>query len=94
MVQICLWVMGDMTESQWRADQAALFLLRPPALHTGHNAETRVAPPWRTTKVPPLTMQQLHPRNMAQMKEQIKTPEKIQVSNEEIANLSLQNAMF
>ena len=27
-------------------------------------------------------------RNMAQMKEQIKTPEKIQLSDEEIANLS------
>ena len=31
-------------------------------------------------------------KNMAQMKEQIKTPEKIQLSDEEIANLS--NAEF
>ena len=48
-----------------------------------------VAPPWWTPKALPLTTQEAHQdKKMAQMKEEIKAPEKVQRSDEEIANLS------
>ena len=43
---ICLWVVGEVTESQPRAKQAALFLLGPLLYIQHHNAATWVAPPW------------------------------------------------
>ena len=52
---ICLWVAEEVTESQQRAEQAALFPLRPLPHIQGHNAVTWVAPPWWTPKAPPLT---------------------------------------
>ena len=39
---ICLWVAEEVTESQLRAEQAALFPLRP----LPYNAATWVAMPW------------------------------------------------
>ena len=62
-----------------------LFTL-PYRLH--HKAEKRVAPPWQIPKAPPPynitgVLRQI---NMAQIKEQIKIPDK-ELSNEEIANL-------
>ena len=47
--------------------------------------------PWRIPKALNLTMKQAHRDkkiDIAQMKEQIKAPEKIQLSDEEIAKLS------
>ena len=52
-----------------------------------HNVAKRVAPPWWIPKAPYYVTGMLRQRNMAQMKEQIKTPEK-ELSNEKIANLS------
>ena len=69
-----LWVAVEVTESQQRAEQEALFPLGP-LLNKYHNAATWVAPSWRQ-------------KNMVQMKEQTKAPEKIQLSNEEIDNIS------
>ena len=69
-----------MTENRQRAEQAALLPLGP-LPHVQHHTEPTWAAPlcnWATeTK-----------KKMAQIKEQIKAPEKIQLSNEEIANLS------
>ena len=75
-------------QSRARAKQAALFSLTPPP---------HIAPQDSTVGCPALVNTKgsthynvtavLTPRNMAQMKEQIKTPEK-ELSNKEIANLS------
>ena len=53
-----------------------------------YNTDKWVAPPWRIPKAPPPynTTGAPRQRNMAQMKEQIKTPEK-ELSNEETDNL-------
>ena len=56
-----------------------------------HSTATSFTQPWWTPKVPPLYVTGVwrpKKKKMAQMKEQIKAPEKIQLSNEEIANLS------
>ena len=52
---ISLWVAGEVTESLPRAEQAALFPLRPLPHIQHHNAETWVAPPWQIPKALPLT---------------------------------------
>ena len=52
---ICLWVAKEVTESQLRAEQAALFPLRPLPHIQHHNAVMLIAPPWRIPKAPPLT---------------------------------------
>ena len=43
---ICLCVAEEVTESQLRAEQAALFPLGPLPHIQCHNAEMWVAPPW------------------------------------------------
>ena len=56
-----------------------------------HSAATSITPPWGTPKAPPLYLTgtpRQKKKQMAQMKEQIKAPEKIQLRNKEIANLS------
>ena len=54
-----------------------------------HSAATSISPPWWTPKAPPLYVTGTpRQKKMAQMKEQIKAPEKIQLSKKEIANLS------
>ena len=51
-----------------------------------------VTPPWGTPKAPPLKVtdapRQKKEKKMAQITERFKAPEKIQLSEEEIANLS------
>ena len=50
-----------------------------------------VTPPWWTPKALPLYVTGVarqKKKKMAQMKEQIKAPENVQLSNEEISNLS------
>ena len=53
---ICLWVEGEVTESQLTAQQAALFPLGPRRHIQHHNAATCVALPWRIPKALPLAM--------------------------------------
>ena len=50
---ICLWVVGEVTESPMRAQQVALFPLGPHIQH--HNAAKWVASLWQTPKDPHLT---------------------------------------
>ena len=52
---ICLWAAGQVTESQLRAEQAALFLLGPLPHIQNHNTAMCVAPPWIIPKAPLLT---------------------------------------
>ena len=54
-----------------------------------HSTATSITPPRGTPKAPPLKVTDApRQKKMAQMKEQIKAPEKIQLREEEIANLS------
>ena len=54
-----------------------------------HSAATSVTPPRGTPKAPPLYLRGApRQKKMAQMTEHFKAPEKIQLSKEEIANLS------
>ena len=76
--------MGEVTQSQWKAEQEALFPLGPFPHTQRHNTAKWVALPGEHLRLHPL----LHNRctetkkkNMAQMKEQIKAPEKIQLSD-------------
>ena len=88
---LCLWVVGEVTESHQRVQQAPLFPQAPPP-HTvsqhsdvlprpgehprPHPLYVTGAPRWKEKKGP------------NQRTEIIQAPEKIQLSNEEIANLS------
>ena len=80
-----------MTENCQRAGQAPLFPLRPLPHIQHHSAVTWLPHPGEHLRLRPL-LQNRHaetsPPNTAQMKEQIKAPEKIKLSDEEIANLS------
>ena len=83
-----MWVMGEVTESGAKAEQAALFLLWPLPHRQCHKAAKRVAFPTEYLRLHPLHVTgALRQRNMAQIKAQIKAPEK-ELSNEEITNLS------
>ena len=54
-----------------------------------HSAATSVTLSWGTPKAPPLKVTDApRQKKMAQMTEHFKAPEKIQLSKEEIANLS------
>ena len=66
-----------------------MFSLWPLPHRQHHSTARRVTPPWRIPKAPPPYNLTGGPRqrNMAQMKEQSKTPEK-ERSDEVIANLS------
>ena len=82
-----MWVAEGVTETRQRAEHAPLCLLRPLPHIQRHSAASWVAPPWRTPKAPPLTGAPKQ-KKLAEMKKEIKAPEKIQLSDEEIANLS------
>ena len=85
---ICLWVVGEVTENRPIADQMALFPLGPLPYIQHHNTAMRVALPRRIPKALPLTSERpWGPKKKAQMKEHIKDPEKIQLSDEETAKL-------
>ena len=88
---ICLWVVGEVTENWQREEQVALFPCRSLPHIQHHNTAMWVAPPWRIPKaLAPnyITGTLRQKKKMAQMKKQIKTPEKIQLINEDIANPS------
>ena len=80
--------------SDWKPAGSGESTIAPsrPLPHIQHDSPaTSVTLPRWTTKAPPLYvtgMPRQKKKKMAQMKEQIKAPEKIQLSDEEIANLS------
>ena len=77
-----------MTENRQRAEQAAMLSLGPLPYIQHHNTAMRVALPRRIPKALPLTSESpWGPKKKAQMKEHIKDPEKIQLSDEETAKL-------
>ena len=78
-----------MTKSQQRAEQAALFP-QTPSPHTVPQCSDVGCPTLVNTKGSALNYISgaSRQRNMAQMKEHVKAPEKIQLSDEDIANLS------
>ena len=49
-----MWVVGEVTENQQRAEPVALFPLRPLPHIQPYNAAMWVAPPWRIARAPPL----------------------------------------
>ena len=77
-----------MTESQPRAQQVAFFPFGPLHYVQCHNAVRWVVPSYQIPKALPLITHNRHAKTKkkAQMKEQIKAPEKIQLSNEEISD--------
>ena len=81
-----------MTESQQRVEQAALFLLRPPNPHPTYSAIMQrcgLLHPGDYLKLCPLLHNRHAETKMYNPHERtIKAPEKIQLSDEEIANLS------
>ena len=86
---ICLWVAGEVTESWQRAEQAALFPLRPLPQMLRHNSAL-----WVSLLCEYLRLHCLQHNRYAWTKkyspidkEQVKTPEK-KLSNEEIDNQS------
>ena len=89
-----MWVLREVTKNQQRAEQAALFPLGLPSLPpTTTYSITRQQPglprPGEHLQFHPLIHNRCtETKNTAQMKEKIKVPEKIQQSDEEIANLS------
>ena len=86
---ICLWVVQEVTESCLRAEQVALFPLGPLPHRQCHCEVMWVASPWHFPRFCSILCNKLpETKNMTQMKEQIKAPEKIQLTNEKIANLS------
>ena len=83
-----MWVVGEVTESWPRAEQEAMFPLRPLPNIQCHNAPKWVALPRQILKAPLLTTKLVHQdKEIWEIREQIKTPEK-ELSDEEIANLS------
>ena len=52
---ICLWVVGEVTESKTRAQQAARFPLGPLPHIQSRNAAKWIVPPWQIPKALPLT---------------------------------------
>ena len=80
--------MEGVTEIRQRVEQAPLLPLGPLPHIPCHSALTSITPPQRIPKALPLYVTCMPSQKMAQMKEQVKAPEKMQLSNEEIANLS------
>ena len=86
-----MWVAEGVTENPQRAEQAPLLPLGPCPTHSITQSSTSVTLPRGTPKVStPLHNRcaKTKKKKMAQIKEQIKPPEIIQLRNEEIANLS------
>ena len=52
---IFLWVAEEVTESQQRAEHAAVFHIGPLPYVQHHNAAKWIAPPWQIPKALPLT---------------------------------------
>ena len=85
-----MWVVGEVTEIWQCAEQVPLFPLGPSPTHSITTQQHGLPRPGEHLRLHPLLCNRYTERKekKAQMKEQIKAPEKIQLSNEEIANLS------
>ena len=87
-----MWVAGEVTEIQKRMEQVPLLpLLSYPPTPTPYSVTAQLGAlprPGEYLRLCPFTEQACQDKKMAQMKEKIKAPEKIQLSEEEIANLS------
>ena len=84
-----MWAAEGVTQIWQRVEQLPLFPLGPSPTYSGHSAE-RLPHPGEHLRLHPL-LRNRHAetkKKKAQIKEQIKAPGKIQLSNEEIANLS------
>ena len=77
-----------MTEIQQRVEQAPLFPLSHSPMYSVTVQLPALPRPREHLRLCPFTKQAHQAKKMAQMKEQIKAPEIIQLSSEQIANLS------
>ena len=85
-----MWVAEGVTEIQQRVEWVPLLPIGPLPHIQCHSTATSVTPPWWTPKAPPpYIIGAPRKKEMAQMKAQIRAPEKIQLSKKEIANLSV-----
>ena len=75
------------SDGKWDQNRASSIVPDPSPTDRATAAAKRVAPHWRMPNALPLTHNRYAETNMAQMKEQNKTPEK-ELSDKEIANLS------
>ena len=85
-----MWVAEGVSEIQ-QSGVGAIAPSRPLPHVQHHSAATSVTPPQGTPKAPPLKVTDAprqKKKKMAQMTEHFKAPEKIQLSEEEIVNLS------
>ena len=83
-----MWVAEGVTENQQRVEQAPILPLGPSPTYSV-TAQRPALPGPVTPKAPPFYVTGApRQKKTAQMKEQIKAPEKIQLSNKEIVNLS------
>ena len=83
-----MWVVEGMTEIWQRVEQAPLLPLSPSSTYSITAQLPALLYPSEHLRLCPFIQQVHQNKKMAQMKELIKAPEKIQLSNEEIANLS------
>ena len=86
-----MWVEEGVTENQYRLEQVLLLPIRPLPHIQPHSAACDLPHPGEDLRLHPLPHSRCgdkKKKKKAQMKEQIKAPEKIQLSNKEIANLS------
>ena len=78
--------------SDWKSAESGASATAPswplPHIQYQNSATSITLPPWTLKAPPPYVTGVPRQKKMAQMKEQIKAPEKIQLSNEELANLS------
>ena len=86
---ICLWIVEEVTESQPRAQQVSLFPLWTLPTYSSTTQQCGLPHLGEYLRLHPLQRNRYAKtkKNMAQMKEQIKAT-KIELSSEEIANLS------
>ena len=85
---LCLWVSGEVTENGQREEQVALFPLGPSPTYRITTQQCGLPHPGEHLRLCPLLPTGETKRKVTRMKEQIKAQEKIQLSDEERANLS------
>ena len=87
-----MWVAEGVAEIRWRVEWEPLLLLGPSPTYSITVQQPVLSRPGEHLRLRPFTKQvrqdDKKKKKKAQMKEQIKAPEKIQLSDEEIAHLS------
>ena len=85
---LCFWIVKEVTESWVRAQQTALFLCDPSPTYSTTTHQSGLPHPGKYLRLAPYNVTGApRQKNMAQIKEQIRTSEK-ELSDEEIVNLS------